>query len=88
MIKRSPQQAKAPRDRLHINFNRKILGQDTLRVLKDTLATQGSVRGDAVVGVIEDLIKLRHLCENIIDTYEEGDKENALKGLDTLKLIL
>jgi hypothetical protein len=88
MTKRSPQEARAPRDRLHINFNRKIMSQATLTTLVNAIATHGSVRGDAVTNVIEDLRKLRHLCENIVETYESGDRENALRGLEALRLIL
>ena len=87
MLKRNPPK-KEKRERLAINFNRKILGRSTLNTLKDAIDVNGSLRGDAIIGVVEDLIKLRYLCENIVDLYNQGNKEAALEGLEMLRLIL
>lgn len=76
------------RPRLRINFNRKILSHKTLQSLKDALDSQGQLRGEAVEGVVDDLIKLRYLCENIVAVYDQGDKEKALEGIETLKLVI
>jgi hypothetical protein len=46
------------------------------------------VRGEAVEGVVDDLMKLRYLCENIIDYYNQGEQEEALKGLEMLSRVL
>jgi hypothetical protein len=46
------------------------------------------VRGEAIEGVIDDLIKLRYLCENIVLAYNEGNKDKALEGIELLRVII
>lgn len=79
---------KAPRDRLHINFSRKILSRATLKTLRDSIDVNGSLRGDAIVGVVDDLIKLRYLCENIVEFHQDGNNESALQGIEMLRLVI
>jgi len=76
------------RPRIAINFNRKILSHATLQNLKDTLNAQTMVRGEAIEGVVDDLMKLRYLCENIVDLYDQDRKEEALQGLEMLRMVI
>jgi hypothetical protein len=86
--KRNPTPITEPKPKIAINFNRKILDHKTLQTLKDTLASQGMVSGQAIDAVVDDLIKLRYLCENVVDVYIQGNKDNALRGLEMLRLVL
>jgi len=87
-IKRNPKVSRTPKPKLAINFNRKILDYQTLQALKDTLSIQGAVRGEAISGVIDDLMKLRHLCEEATKLYRKGDNDKALKAIELMNLIL
>lgn len=87
-LKRSDAIQQVAKPRIAINFNRRILDHATIQAIKDTLAAQGSVRGDAIEGVLDDLMKLRYLCGEIVEKYMENDKEGALRGLEMLRLVL
>lgn len=71
-----------------INFNRKILSHSTLSALRDTVASQGMLTGTAVEGVIDDLEKLRYLCEEINIAFSRGDIPKTLEAVELLRLIL
>lgn len=76
------------RPRININFNRKILAHGTLQTLKDTLDAQGQIKGEAVEGVIEDLQKLRYLCEEIVLAYNNGDITKIQKAVELLRMVI
>jgi len=76
------------RPRLRINFNRKVLTHATLKSLKDALEAQGQVRGEAISGVIDDLMKLRYLCEEITNAHKAGNNKQVQHGIEMLKLVL
>ena len=85
--KRSPSITQT-KPHIHINFNRKVLDYKTLQAIKDTLLAQGMVTGTAIEGVVDDLTKLRYLCDAIVEAYNKGDTNKALQGINTLKLVL
>lgn len=89
MPKRHPEEINPEaRPRIYINFNRPIMDHRTIQILLDTLAAEKMVTGSAVSGAVEDLQKLRYLCEDIIALYKKGEHDRALQGIHTLMLVL
>lgn len=84
----TPENKPIEKPEILINFNRKILGYDTMQTLKDTLASQGMISGSAITGVIDDLLKLRYLCEAIVEAQKNGDAEDVQQAVEILGLVI
>jgi len=89
-MKRLPaNEKKEERPRVQININRKILGHSTIRTIKDAAtANGGMLSGSAIMGVLDDLQKLRYVCEGIVDAHQSGNQDDLDKGLHILGMII
>lgn len=77
-----------PPSNMVIDFNRKILGYKTLQVLRDTLTAQEMVSGDGVINVIDDLVKLKYLCEKVVEANKTGNTDELRQSVEILGLII
>lgn len=71
-----------------IDFNRKILGYKTLQMIRDTLVAKDMVSGDGVTNVIDDLVKLKYLCEKVVEANKTGNAAELRQSVEILGLIL
>ena len=72
----------------NIDFTRKIMTEDTLRMMKATVLSKDVLSGSAVHTLIEDLSKLRSLCTSIVTSYNNNKSEDVIKGIEFLRMVL
>lgn len=73
-----------------IKFNRKLVSEENLKQFLDAIKTEGMISGSAVHMLINDMIKLREVCQMLIDIYEDEtvDNKKLTKLAQILKAIL
>jgi hypothetical protein len=69
-----------------IVFDKKIIDRRALKIMQDTLQGKQNVSGDAIAIALKDFEKLRALCEEIAESYENGD--DYQQGVKILGMIL
>lgn len=72
----------------NVDFTRKIMTEDALRMIRSTILSKDMVAGSAVLNVVEDLIKLRSLSSTVVAAYNEDNSDDVRHGIEILRLIL